>query len=99
MELSAGSMGFLVGVGVTIALTLTVMFTVSGDRERRDKRRQRDQARASRREPSTREPRLHRQDDEEPWAGPVELPRESRLHIPPADVQKIEGVAPRNEVL
>lgn len=101
MELNAGPIGFLLGIGVTVALALSLV-AASGNRERREKFRQRDRARTDRREQAARAQRPGRvraadQDDQDGWEGPAEALRESHLHIPPADVQKIEAVAPRND--
>ncbi|NVZ11505.1 hypothetical protein HW932_19835 [Allochromatium humboldtianum] len=99
MDLSAGSLGFLIGVGVTVMVTLSIVLSGSR-RDQARTRRDHQKARERHREQVALNPRRRRtrpEDEDGGDAPQVEWAPESHLKIPPADVQKIEGIPTRND--
>lgn len=99
MQLSAGSLGFLIGVGVTIMVTLSIVLSSSWSDQARA-RREHQQIRERRREQASRNLRRRCTKTEDEIGVPqAEWAQESHLKIPPADVPKIEGIPARNDTV
>lgn len=95
---NAASVGFLIGVGLTVVVTLIILLATSSREKRPGSRinKPKSHVRENQRTSNQRGRRRQCNDEDDPQT--VEGFRESAFKIPPADVQKIEGVPARNEI-